>query len=62
MIFRRSLHIKKTNALYIDHISSVLCESVTWYLKLYPWTVFTFYNGDVYRRLSAAGILTVNTV
>lgn len=38
-IFRRSLHIKKTNALYIDHVSSVLCESVTWYHKLYPWTV-----------------------
>ena len=39
MIFRRSLHIKKTNALYVDHVTSVLCQSVTWYLKLYPWTV-----------------------
>ena len=39
MIFRRSWHIKKTNSLSIDHVSPVLCESVTWYLKLYPWTV-----------------------
>jgi hypothetical protein len=39
LIFRHSLYIKKTNALYIDHVSSVLCGSVTRWLKLYPWNV-----------------------
>ena len=57
MIFRLSLHIKKANALYIDHVFSVLCQSVTSYLKLYPWTVLHILQRG-YRRMSAAGILT----
>jgi hypothetical protein len=60
MIFRLSLHIKKTNALYIDHLFSVLCQSVTSYLKLYSWTVLHILQRGC-RRMSAAGILTLRS-